>query len=68
MLSQLISYSKYLIHHFSWSYVGSSFVQNVLLHFGICWVALQHFVAHIDSIHKAAGLQIVECKLVAYGW
>ena len=51
----------------SWSNVGSSFVQNVLLHLGICWVGLQDFVAHINSVHKAAGLQIIECKLVANG-
>ena len=57
-----------MMNHLSWSYVGSSFVQDVLLHLRIRWVALQDFVAHIDSIHKPTGLQVVERKLVANGW
>ena len=51
----------------SWPQIGLSFLQNILSDFGIGWVALEHFVANINSINKTAGLQVVECKLVANG-
>lgn len=49
------------------SQIGLSFLQNILSDLGICWVALEHFVADINSINKTAGFQVVECKLVANG-
>lgn len=51
----------------SWPQIGLSFLQNILSDFGIGWVALENFVANINSINKTAGLQVVECKLVANG-